>query len=119
MALAFKIIRFNGIEGSCQSQTVNEESFKFDFPIRRDWNDHPIVDVALKYFDIEYLNGGQPLEYVVNRELAKVELEDSGHDSGTVKATVQIRPVNPAAAPSFGYRATIHALVIADLMWPE
>jgi hypothetical protein len=119
VALTFKVVRFDNLEGNCQSEKTAEKSFTFDFPIRRDWNGHPIVDVALKYFDIEYLNGGAPLEYTVNRDLVKVELEDSGHDAGTVKATVLIRPVNPAAAPLFGFRATIHALVIADVMWPE
>lgn len=118
MALAFKVVRFT-LTGNCQETQQDQESFKFDFPIRRDWNNHPIVDVALKHFDIEYLNGGAPLEYVVNRELVKVGLEDSGHDSGTVNASVLIRPVHPAAAPSFGFRATVHALVIADLMWPQ
>lgn len=94
MPLAFQVVKFD-IEGNCREAKSKEESIKLQFPVVHDWDDNPVIDVALQYWDIEYLASGAPLEYDVNRMMAKVEIVRSGHQTATVKATVQIRPRAP------------------------
>ncbi|MEV0444508.1 hypothetical protein AB0I84_29205 [Streptomyces spectabilis] len=113
--LAFQIVRFE-ITGNCREVASEEESIKLPYPVIKDWDGNPVIDVALQNFDIQYLENGAPLEYTVNRLRAKVELVRSGHQTATVKASVQIRPRAPEAAPHFGYKAEITALVIADMV---
>ncbi len=116
MSLAFRIVRFT-VEYTPQTkQWEGEGTFDFPDPIRIDRKRKPVVDVALRSFELQFMASGNRLEYYFSQELVNLDISTTeDHGSGTVKAKALLAVGNPAAVPHFHYQGHIEALVIADL----
>ncbi|MEV4742684.1 hypothetical protein [Streptomyces sp. NPDC049555] len=96
-----------------------KQGFTIPGKIRRDEKGRPVFNVMIQSYQLEVLENGNPSHALMSLDQIGLELvssEDTDED-GQVKLTLWRRNhPNDARNTGWGFRGTVTALVIADLM---
>ncbi|MFI9201382.1 hypothetical protein [Streptomyces sp. NPDC053048] len=119
MAIAFKRVKFEVDRAPMAAPYSQKQGFTIPGKIRNDEKGRPVINVMLQSYSLEVLENGNPSHCSMSLDQVGLEIvssEDTDED-GQVKLTLWRRNhPNHATNPGWGFKGTVTALVIADLM---
>ncbi|MFJ9797681.1 hypothetical protein [Streptomyces sp. NPDC101145] len=72
--LAFKVVKWEALEDG-EKVFVKEDEVTFDHPVARDKDDRPLVESAIKWWDLEYYsNKTSPVELPYSHGLVRTQI---------------------------------------------
>ncbi|MFD7908035.1 hypothetical protein ACFV4G_38085 [Kitasatospora sp. NPDC059747] len=117
MPIELKRIQFPVFTAPMSAPYTQEVGFSLKGKVRRDDRGHAVWSAAIQSYSVEVLQSGNPTHALMSLDEVGVEIVQGGpDDDAAVKLTMWRRNhPNDAKDPSWAFRATVTALVIADI----
>ncbi len=119
MAIAFRRITFEVDRAPQAGPYTQKKGFQIPGKIRLDEKGRPVFNVTLQSYSLEVLENGNPSHCLMSLDQIGLEIvaSEDTDDDGQVKLTLWRRNhPNDSRNPGWGFKGTVTALVIADLM---
>ncbi|MEU9498345.1 hypothetical protein [Streptomyces sp. NPDC048196] len=117
MTLVFREIRFDVDISPSRNRVELRRDVNLPGRLRTDDNGNRVIDVALKSFKLEAYINGNVEDYEFGGEEVDLQVQPTGHQSGEVVLTVNLRPREQIIQdPAWQFKGKVKALVIADLV---
>ncbi|CAL9619914.1 MULTISPECIES: hypothetical protein [unclassified Streptomyces] len=113
--LAFKVVKWEALEDG-EKVFVKEDEVTFDHPVARDKDDRPLVESAIKWWDLEYYsNKTSPVELPYSHGLVRTQIVSVSGRTVRYRITSQLNTHYPQDTSHLDYRTEGEMLIIASI----